>query len=267
MRGQPCRTECAAADAPRFAGQRILAVKGIALYRIANRILVVALTAGLAGLAGLTGTVDAQAPARATSSDFQVSGKWEFGPFAQGGTGVGDRSDYQFFAMGFQLGRVMTPLVHAGVFTGRFEFGGAVLPLWQAYTPPPHTAVETSSNGSKTVVNIGGGTFRGLSVEPVIFRWNFAPHSARFLPWFQAAGGSIYTTHKFPPDVEEGEPRGTSVFNFSPQGGVGFHYFPKPHRSIDLGLIAEHISSASLGDRNPGVNASLQFRLGYTWWK
>jgi len=28
-----------------------------------------------------------------------------------------------------------------------------------------------------------------------------------------------------------------------------------------------HISSASLGDRNPGVNASVQVQLGYTFWK
>jgi lipid A 3-O-deacylase len=29
---------------------------------------------------------------------------------------------------------------------------------------------------------------------------------------------------------------------------------------------AVHISSASLGDKNPGVNASVQFQIGYTWW-
>jgi hypothetical protein len=28
-----------------------------------------------------------------------------------------------------------------------------------------------------------------------------------------------------------------------------------------------HISSASLGDRNPGVNASIQVQVGYTIWK
>jgi len=103
----------------------------------------------------------------------------------------------------------------------------------------------------------------------VIFRWNFATHSRRIQPWFQAAGGLIYTTHKFPPDVlvEHGTPGGTSVWNFSPQGGVGLHYFLRSKRSIDVGLNAVHISSASLGDRNPGVNASLQVQVGYTFWK
>ncbi len=38
-------------------------------------------------------------------------------------------------------------------------------------------------------------------------------------------------------------------------------------RSIDLGVNAVHISSASLGDRNPGVNASIQIQAGYSFWK
>jgi hypothetical protein len=28
-----------------------------------------------------------------------------------------------------------------------------------------------------------------------------------------------------------------------------------------------HISSASLGDRNPGVNGLIQIQVGYTFWK
>jgi hypothetical protein len=116
---------------------------------------------------------------------------------------------------------------------------------------------------------VGGGTYTGVSLTPVIFRWDFLTRSRRFQPWFQGAGGLIYTTHKFPPEilVPHGTPGGTSVWNFSPQGGIGFHYFTRPSRSIDLGVNAVHISSASLGDRNPGVNASIQVQLGYTFWK
>jgi lipid A 3-O-deacylase len=32
-------------------------------------------------------------------------------------------------------------------------------------------------------------------------------------------------------------------------------------------LNVVHISSASLGDKNPGVNSSLLFSVGYSWWK
>ena len=194
--------------------------------------------------------------------------KWEFGPFLQGGTGVGQRSDFQFFAAGFQAGRTLTPVLHAGPLSGRFELAANVMPFWQAYTPAAHDVIVISPQGDYPA-RVSGGTYTGFSVTPVIFRWNFATHSQRFTPWLQAAGGLIYTTHKFPGTVEvpKGTAGGTSVFNFSPQGGGGFHYFTRPNRSIDFGVNAVHISSASLGDKNPGVNASVQFQLGYSWWK
>jgi len=201
---------------------------------------------------------------------------WEYGPFVNWGTGVGDRSNYKFFWGGFQLGKTMTPVLHAGKLSGQFELSGNIMPLWQAYTPPPHqqTFYYPCKSGSGTcsyVAPEGGGTFRGVSITPVIFRWNFLTSSKRIQPWFQGAGGLIYTTHKFPPDQEipEGTPGGggTSVWNFSPQGGFGVHYFVHPKRSIDVGVNAVHISSASLGDQNPGVNASIQIQVGYTYWK
>jgi len=205
---------------------------------------------------------------------------WEFGPFVNGGTGVGDRSDYQFLWAGFQLAKPMTPVLRAGIFTGQFEFGGNIMPLWQAYTPSHHQQeYQCLDEQTKQLVNcllpVGGGTYRGVSLTPVILRWNFLTHSRRIQPWFQGAGGLIYTTHKFPPNLltspsVNGVPGingGTCVWNFTPQGGLGVHYFTRARRSIDLGVNAVHISSASLGDRNPGVNASIQVQLGYTFWK
>jgi hypothetical protein len=188
---------------------------------------------------------------------------WEYGPFINWGTGVGDRSDFKFLSAGFELG-------------GQFQLAGNMMPLWQAYTPAPHLQTETCVNPVTTqtyscTLPYGGGTFYGVSLTPVIFRWNFATKSHRIQPWFQAAGGLIYTTHKFPPNIltnkAAGINGGTSVWNFSPQGGGGIHYFFRPKRSIDLGVNGVHISSASLGDRNPGVNASIQIQVGYTFWK
>jgi hypothetical protein len=123
---------------------------------------------------------------------------------------------------------------------------------------------------------VGGGTFRGVSVTPAIFRWNFLTQSRHIQPWFQAAGGLIYTTHEFPPNYMSTQTidgkivhmdGSTCVWNFSPQGGAGIHIFTRPKRSIDIGVNGVHISSASLGDRNPGVNASVQVQVGYTFWK
>jgi hypothetical protein len=193
---------------------------------------------------------------------------WEYGPFVNYGVGVGDRSAYKFLWGGFQLGKPLTPVVHAGPLSGQFELSGNIMPLWQAYTPAPHNQIYTYS-GTSYLEKVGGGTYRGVAMTPVILRWNFLTQSRHLQPWFQGAGGLIYTTHKFPPDilVSQGTPGATSVWNFSPQGGLGLHYFVKPRRSIDLGVNAVHISSASLGDRNPGVNASMQFQIGYTYWK
>jgi lipid A 3-O-deacylase len=194
---------------------------------------------------------------------------WEFGPFVNFGNGIGgDRSKYRFLALGLQAGKILTPPLHAGVLSGQFELAGNVMPFWQAYTPGPHDQTF-EFQGQTYSYPVGGGTFTGASITPVIFRWNFLTHSGRIQPWFQAAGGLVYTTHKFPPDIlsPHGIPGGTSVWNFSPQGGIGIHYFTRPRRSIDLGFNAMHISSASLGDHNPGVNALWQIQLGYTYWK
>ena len=198
---------------------------------------------------------------------------WEFGPFVNYGNGLGDRSSFKFLAAGIQGGKALTPELGHGIFKGQFEFGANIMPLWQAYTPPAgNQTFSYPLPGGGTgyyVAPSGGGTYYGVSLTPVIMRWNFFTKSRRFQPWFQGAGGIIYTTHKFPPGqlVPHGTPGGTSVFNFSPQGGVGFHYFTRSKRSLDVGVNGVHISSASLGDRNPGVNASIQVQVGYTFWK
>jgi lipid A 3-O-deacylase len=200
---------------------------------------------------------------------------WEYGPFLNWGTGVGSRSDFKFLAGGFELGKVLTPVIHAKFLTGQFALAGNIMPLWQAYTPPPHEGSYSCEtlNGQTVpcLLPTGGGTFYGVSLTPVIFRWNFLTRSRRIQPWFQAAGGLIYTTHKYPPNLLSnaalGIDGGTSVWNFTPQGGGGIHIFIHPRRSIDIGANGVHLSSASLGDRNPGVNASVQVQVGYTFWK
>lgn len=198
---------------------------------------------------------------------------WEWGPFFQGGKGIGYLiGDYKLFSAGVRLGKVITGEHLAGIFRGQFEYAGEIMPYWQAFTPPPHEQLVTYHNPQtgasySYLAPFGGGTFTGFSITPIILRWDFQPHR-RWAPWFQAAGGFIYTTHKFPPDqlVPHGTPGATSVFNFSPQGGIGVQYFVRPKQSIMLEASGVHISSASLGDKNPGVNASVQLQIGYTWW-
>jgi len=240
-------------------------------------------------VAWMTGTAGAMAQGTITSGEKQavITGvdnpvaqvrnlrSWEYGPFINWSSGLGDRSDYKFLSAGFELSKILSPVVHAGLLSGQFQYGGNIMPLWQAYTPPPHsveiTCVNSSGQLNSCPWEFGGGTYYGVSLTPVIFRWNLLTKSRRFQPWIQAAGGLIYTTHKFPPnymsDAALGIDGGTSVWNFSPQGGGGIHYFFRDKRSIDLNINGVHISSASLGDRNPGVNGSIQVQVGYTFWK
>jgi lipid A 3-O-deacylase len=199
----------------------------------------------------------------------------EFGPLVQGGFGVtDDRNDYKFFMVGGRAGKVLASNVGPGLLHGNFEYGVEVFPFWQSYTPKFERRM-CYQDGSCSAPYTVGGTFTGVSITPIILRWHFtgSGHS-KFVPYAQGGGGLIWTNHKYPPFggppyniYNDGYAANTSVWNFTPQFGVGTHYFLRPNRSIDFGVNAIHISSASLGDKNPGVNASVQFQLGYSWWK
>ena len=203
---------------------------------------------------------------------------WEYGAIFQGGNGVTDnRGGFQFFMAGAHVGKVLTSQIGHGTLRGNFEYAGEIFPYWQSNTPTfqRQSCVQASSTAvlSCSSPYTVGGTYHGVSVTPIILRWNLtAGH--KFMPYAQAAGGLLWTNHKYPAYgqgpvnlTNDGPNSDASVWNFTPQGGIGLHYFVKPRQSLDVGANAVHISSASLGDRNPGVNASVQFSIGYSWWK
>jgi hypothetical protein len=236
----------------------------------------VALVAGDGGAGGtitepvLTGVQVAALPVNGTADGMRKKEGFEIGPFVNAGTGLGNRDNYQFLSAGVQAGKIMTPVWGKGIWAGQFEYGVNIMPLWLGFTPPANPAANfLYPNGTSFTGPEGGGTYVGVSITPVIFRWNFMSRNKHFQPWFQGAGGLIYTTHKYPADllVPHGTPGGTSVWNFTPQGGAGIRWFLRQGRSIDLGVNGIHISSASLGDRNPGINASIQVQVGYTFWR
>ena len=213
---------------------------------------------------------------------------WEYGVFVQGGNGLTeDRNSFHFMMAGLHAGRVLTDQYGPGYLKGDFEYAVELMPFWQSYTPkftrvncfsvptPGATLYSTSPYLYCTGPYSVGGTYTGVSAMPIILRWNLT-HWQKIMPWFQGAGGVLWTNHKYPAfptagaDINlnnDGPNADASVWNFTPQFGIGAHYFVAPHRSIDFSANAVHISSASLGDKNPGVNASVQFSVGYTWWK
>jgi lipid A 3-O-deacylase len=214
------------------------------------------------------------APVQALKND----AKWEYGVLFQGGKGITDERDaFQFYMAGGHLGRVLTPELGKSFLRGNFEYAVEVFPYWQSNTPKFQRVSCVAGISSSVIVcsppYTVGGTFHGASITPIILRWNFtAGH--KLMPWVQAAGGVLWTNHKYPAygsgDLNlsnYGPNSDASVWNFTPQGGVGVHYFVKPSQSLDFSANGVHISSASLGDRNPGVNASVQFSVGYSWWR
>jgi lipid A 3-O-deacylase len=197
----------------------------------------------LAACLTLAAPVRAQQPAatqQPTNSLLDGRGTWDFGAFLGGGTGAGKSSNTQFLFAGGRAGCVLTPDLARNTFLrGNFEYAVEVMPVYTVFTP--------------------SGAVYGASIKPFIVRWNFTANR-RVIPYFHFAGGVLFTTSDVPPP-------NTSSINFTPQLGGGIHWFVRPERSVDFGIDLVHHSNASLGDHNPGYNASIFFSVGYTWYK
>lgn len=181
----------------------------------------------------------ASANAQSLSSQSLVRDAWEFEPFIGGGTGLGHADTTQFLIAGGRVGKIITGNHLHGWARGNFEFAADFMPLYLVMQP--------------------GGAVYGASFKPVIFQWNFTSHKT-IDPYALIASGILFTTSNVPPG-------NTSYVNFTTQGALGFRFFQRPKRSWNVEIQAVHHSNASLGHLNPGLNASLLFTLGYSWFK
>lgn len=166
----------------------------------------------------------------------------EWGIFAGGGTGFGKRSNTQMLFAGGRFGYVLTPDIFKGRMRGNVEYVFDALPVFAVFQPQ----------------NAFGAGF-----NPMILKYNFTS-GKRMIPFIEAGGGVLFTNH----DV----PANTNHVNFTPQGGFGIHFLRgnkqgSPDRAITFTTKYMHISNAGLDSRNSGINASVQFVLGYTWFK
>jgi lipid A 3-O-deacylase len=170
-------------------------------------------------------------------------GTWETGVVGSFSTGVGERNGYQFYEGAFRVGRVMTEEHGTGMWMGNFELAGEITPV-MLITPDPVFA-----GTDKTIY--------AFAVDPLILKWNFTSNE-KFAPWLEAAGGVIVTNKEFP------EPS-TGKFNFRISPGIGMNIFTREKRAVTVAFRAFHISNASLNAPNPGINAAVQVRVGYSW--
>lgn len=93
--------------------------------------------------------------------------------------------------------------------------------------------------------------------QAMLLQWNVAT-AGKVKPFLNAGSGVLLTSAKFP--------RGTSHFNFTPQGGIGVYVFTSSTRAWVAGVRYHHTSNAGLARFNPGHNA-LYFHAGISWWR
>ncbi|MEO6910507.1 MAG: acyloxyacyl hydrolase, partial [Edaphobacter sp.] len=115
----------------------------------------------------------------------------ELGVLVQSGVGLTeDRSSFKFLMAGVHAGKVLTGNYLPGPLHGNFEYAVEVFPFWQSYTPKFQRAQCTAVTGSPDLscspLYTVGGTFSGVSVTPIILRWNFTG-TRRISPWVQGA--------------------------------------------------------------------------------
>ncbi len=203
----------------------------------------------------------------------EIRRTWQVGGFAGGGFvpfySLHSRDSYtsdislDFASAGLEVGRTITGLHGPGLLRGQGEAMAEVIPFWIADYPSQTLMTYYPGDPNPEAGPFGPYARHGVSVTPLLFRWNFQHRrQAKFVPWAQLGGGLLWTNHKFPLLALS-----TSVINFTPQAGIGENIFVRKHQSLEFAVKAVHISNASLGDSNPGINASLQFSLGYSWWK
>ena len=195
----------------------------------------VAIVIGLGFLAGPRAMAQMPAEKYATEWGFTSGGAIDLPGGAFGG---------EFWATQFRWGKILTAPHGPGPFRGTFEYAFEIVPAIVLRQARFHPAQP-------------GGALFGGGFTPLVFQWNFTS-SQQIVPFFQIAGGALWTTRDFP--------HVGSSFNFTPQGGLGAYWFVRPQRAVSFGVRFHHISNAGITDPNPGHNA-LYFYAGLSWWR
>ncbi|MEO6805870.1 MAG: acyloxyacyl hydrolase [Edaphobacter sp.] len=209
------------------------------------------------------------------SHDLGIHRSWQVGGSFTGGfvplyeihpLGEHFREELDLYSVNFEAGKILTSLHGSSFLRGRGESFIEIIPFWLANYPVQVDLIYRPLY-PPTLAKLHELSRHGVSVTPLLFRWNFMKHeSSDFVPWIQLGSGLLWTAHEFP-QGRGGVGGNTSRINFTPQADFGETIFTQKNQSMNLAVKAIHISSAGLGEYNPGVNMSVQFSIGYSWWK
>jgi len=162
---------------------------------------------------------------------------WTKGVFLGGSTSFANTPSAQTFLAGARFGRVLTNEHGSNFLRGSFEMDIDVIPINEFW--------------------YNGNAQYAAAINPFIAKWNFTKGST-IAPWVAAVGGIVFSTSNLPPGD-------TSVVNFTSGLEMGTHIFRADRQSVDLAVKIYHLSNASIGNKNPGINGAVQFTVGYSW--
>jgi hypothetical protein len=162
---------------------------------------------------------------------------WNKGVFVGGSQSFANTPSAQTFVAGFRLGRVLSHELGSNALRGSFEVAFDAIPMNEFW--------------------IGGKAKYAGAIDPLVAKWNFTGGKT-VSPYFAAVGGIVFSPKQLPaPD--------TSQVNFTSGAEMGLQWFRQSKNSWDFSLKIYHLSNASLGRLNPGINGAVQFMVGYTW--
>src|SRR5271165_2425788 len=198
------------------------------------RVLCALFFAGLPLLAQQTAPVPSADPVDALRSP-----GWNYGFYIGGSQSFANTQtpSTQTMIVGGRLGRVLTHELGSNALRGSLEMDFDAIPLYEFW--------------------VGGNAQYAGAINPLIGKWNFTANKS-VSPYVAAEGGVVFSPRQLPaPD--------TSQVNFTSGAEIGLQWFHRPKRSWDFAVKIYHLSNASLGRYNPGINATVQFTVGYTW--
>ena len=163
--------------------------------------------------------------------------EWNKGVFVGGSQSFAATPSAQTFLAGFRVGRVLTHEIGHNALRGSFEMALDVIPINEFW--------------------IGGNPQYAAAINPFIAKWNFT-NGCKVAPYVAAVGGIVFSTSNLPPGD-------TSVVNFTSGAELGAQWFRQGNNSLDFAVKVYHLSNASIGNQNPGINGAVQFMVGYTW--
>ncbi len=184
----------------------------------------------------LTACSAGQAPSGDSVEALRAPG-WNRGFYVGGSESFANTPSAQSFLIAGRLGRVLTHELGSNALRGSFEMDLDLIPINEFW--------------------VGGHAQYAGAINPFIAKWNFTG-GRTVSPYLAAVGGIVFSSHQLPaPD--------TSQVNFTSGAELGLQWFHRPKRSWDFAVKIYHLSNASLGRYNPGINGAVQFMVGYTW--